>query len=55
MQKGKEFGDCLKVITGGFKEIEGMCKTADGMFSRRTKDRGRQASGWIRKEKRGGK
>lgn len=45
-QRQKEFGGYLNVITGGFKEIAGMCKTADGMVSRRPKGRGRERSRW---------
>lgn len=42
IQRQKEYGDCLKVITGVFKETGGMVKTADVIFSRTTKERARE-------------
>lgn len=50
MQRWKEFGDCLKLITEGFKETVGMCKTADGTFSIRAKGKG-----GIKKDRKGKK
>jgi len=55
MQRGKEFRSCLKSIAGVFKEIQGMCKTANVLVRIRTKGREREGSRCIRKEKRLGK